>query len=92
MDGKIAAALAMIGCACSPPKRPGAEMKLMLASLSVIGLVATAVPNVDMAQADQCVAQCRSAHNQCRLAARSYSSPQCDAQLQACIERCGKGR
>ena len=67
-------------------------MKLLLANVALLGALAFGAANVDMAQADQCVAQCRSAHNQCRLAAKAYASPQCDAQLQACIERCGKGR
>jgi hypothetical protein len=67
-------------------------MKLLLANLAILGIFAFGGPAVDLAQADQCVADCRSAHNQCRVAAKALSSPQCDAQLQACIDRCGKGR
>lgn len=68
-------------------------MKSMVAGLAVLGAVAaTAMPDVEMASRDSCVAQCRSAHNQCRIAAKAVSSPQCDAQLQACMERCSQSR
>ncbi|NOT70313.1 MAG: hypothetical protein HOP09_03220 [Hyphomicrobium sp.] len=67
-------------------------MKLMLASLAIFGAFTVGGQRIELAAADQCVAQCRSAHNQCRLANKAVSSPQCDAQLQACIDRCGKGR
>lgn len=68
-------------------------MKSLIAGLALLGaVVATALPEVEMANSDSCIAQCRSAHNQCRLAAKSVSSPQCDAQLQACIERCSRLR
>lgn len=65
-------------------------MKFLLASAAVLGLVAIGVPDVEMAKPDGCAAQCRAAHNQCRIAGKSYSSPQCDAQLQSCLERCGR--
>ncbi len=38
------------------------------------------------AEANSCTAQCRAAHNQCRIATKG--SPSCDAQLQACLSRC----
>lgn len=68
-------------------------MKTLLAGLVLTGVVVAAgYPEVEMANRDGCIAQCRSAHNQCRLAAKSVSSPQCDAQLQACMERCSRLR
>jgi len=33
-----------------------------------------------------CVAQCRAAHSQCRVATKNSSS--CDAQLQSCLQTC----
>lgn len=67
-------------------------MKLVLLNVAMIGFFAAGGGSIELANADQCVSQCRAAHNQCRIAAKAVSSPQCDAQLQACIERCGKGR
>jgi hypothetical protein len=67
-------------------------MKLALVYTAILAALALGGPAVDLAQADQCVAECRNAHNQCRVAAKALSSPQCDAQLQACIDRCGKNR
>lgn len=67
-------------------------MKLVFANLAMIGIFAFGGSEIELAAADQCVAQCRSAHNQCRLAAKAVSAPHCDAQLQACIDRCAKGR
>ncbi len=66
-------------------------MKLALAGLMIFGGIVLGGANVQLARADNCVSQCRSAHNQCRIAAKAVSAPQCDAQLQACMERC-KGR
>jgi hypothetical protein len=67
-------------------------MKLGFAALIIAGVLGAIGSTVELARADNCVAQCRAAHNQCRIAAKAVSAPQCDAQLQACIERCGKGR
>lgn len=74
-------------------------MKLALANFAIFGIlavggsiVAFGEPGTDLAQADQCVSECRSEHNQCRVEAKAISSPQCDAKLQACIDRCGKNR
>lgn len=67
-------------------------MKLTLAGLAIIGGIGIGTSNVQLARTDGCVAQCRSAHNQCRISAKAVSAPHCDAQLQACMERCGKGR
>jgi hypothetical protein len=64
-------------------------MKFVLATTVILGVVAAGVPEVELARPEACVAQCRAAHNQCRMAAKSISAPKCDAQLQACIERCG---
>ena len=36
--------------------------------------------------ADSCVASCRAAHNQCRIATRGSSA--CDRKLQQCLKRC----
>jgi hypothetical protein len=67
-------------------------MKLILLNVAMIGLLASGGGAIQLANADQCISQCRAAHNQCRIAAKAVSSPQCDAQLQACIERCGTSR
>jgi hypothetical protein len=42
-------------------------------------------PRIQIAQ-DGCAANCRAQHNQCRIATKG--SPSCDAQLQACMQRC----
>lgn len=65
-------------------------MKMALASLAIFGLFTVGGTAIDMAQADQCVQQCRAAHNQCRIDTKG--SPTCDGQLQACMDGCGKGR
>lgn len=65
-------------------------MKFILASAAIFGVIAVGLPPVEMAKPEACAAQCRAVHNQCRMAGRSYQSPQCDAQLQACMERCGR--
>lgn len=67
-------------------------MKLVLAGLAILGGIALGTGHSKLALADNCAAQCRSGHNQCRIAAKAVSAPQCDAQLQACLERCGKRR
>lgn len=41
---------------------------------------------VTLARADGCAGSCRASHNDCRV--RSKGSPQCDAQLQACVQSC----
>jgi len=38
------------------------------------------------AQGNACAANCRAAHNQCRIATKG--SPSCDAQLRACLQSC----
>lgn len=37
-----------------------------------------------------CIAQCRAAHSQCRVATRG--SPSCDGQLQGCLQGCLRRR
>lgn len=39
-----------------------------------------------VALANACADNCRSAHNQCRI--KTKNSPSCDAQLQACLQGC----
>jgi hypothetical protein len=67
-------------------------MKLILANLAILGAVALGGAKVELAQRDQCEQMCRQSHSQCRVADKSLSSPKCDAQLQACLDSCGKGR
>lgn len=68
----------------------------MLRRLTVLAFLATglagagappspAQQTVVVAQ-DSCAASCRAAHSQCRIATKG--SPSCDAQLQACMQRC----
>ena len=61
-------------------------MKAGLASLALFGLFTFGDATVQRANADQCVQQCRNAHNQCRIATKGSAS--CDGQLQACIDSC----
>ena len=61
-------------------------MKSGLAVLALFGLFALGDATVQLAAADQCVQQCRNAHNQCRIATKG--SPSCDAQLQSCMDSC----
>jgi hypothetical protein len=61
-------------------------MSTAFAVIAVLGVLAVGDSGVELAQADQCVQQCRSAHNQCRI--NSKGSPSCDAQLQACMDSC----
>jgi hypothetical protein len=63
-------------------------MKLALINVAIFGIFAIGEPSVELAQTDQCVAQCRADHNRCRVDAKALASPQCDAKLQACIDRC----
>jgi hypothetical protein len=56
----------------------------LVAALVLLGSIAAAEAN------QACVQQCRAADNQCRLATKG--SPACDAQLQACMNRCRGGR
>ena len=67
-------------------------MKLILANIAILGALALGGAKVEFAQRDQCEQQCRQSHSQCRVADKSLSSPKCDAQLQACLDSCGKGR
>jgi hypothetical protein len=67
-------------------------MKLVLANIAILSALALSGAKVELAQRDQCESQCRAAHSQCRVADKSLSSPKCDAQLQACLDSCGKGR
>jgi hypothetical protein len=62
----------------------GLGMKTFLACLVIAGAVGGAT--VQFANADNCVSQCRNAHNQCRIATKG--SPSCDAHLQACLDSC----
>ena len=64
----------------------GITMKTGLACLALIGLFSFWGGNVQLANADQCVSQCRNAHNQCRISTKG--SPSCDAQLQSCLDSC----
>ena len=68
----------------------GFAMKSVLAGMALFGLFAASEADVELAQADQCVQQCRAAHNQCRISTKG--SPGCDAQLQACMDSCRSQR
>lgn len=61
-------------------------MKSAVAVVALFGFFTFGEANVELAQADQCVSQCRSAHNQCRISTKG--SPSCDAQLQSCMDGC----
>ena len=61
-------------------------MKSGLAGLALFGLFTFGDGRIQIAQADQCVQQCRGAHNQCRISTKG--SPSCDAQLQSCLDSC----
>lgn len=65
-------------------------MKSVLAGLGLFGLLAANDVKIEVAQAGQCVQQCRSAHNQCRISTKG--SPGCDSQLQACLDSCRSQR
>ena len=67
-------------------------MKFVLANIAIFGALALAGGHLELGQREQCQAQCRAANNQCRVADKSLSSPKCDAQLQACLDRCGQSR
>lgn len=56
-------------------------LAIVFASLAAVG-GATSVAANDAA----CVQRCRAADNQCRIATKG--SPQCDAKLQSCMDRC----
>ena len=64
----------------------GTKMKLGFAALALFGIFAVGGATVQLANADQCVSQCRNAHNQCRISTKG--SPSCDAQLQSCLDSC----
>lgn len=63
-------------------------MSIVFATVALAGAIASgeAGPGIELAQPDQCIQQCRSAHNQCRI--QSKGSPSCDAQLQSCLDSC----
>ena len=61
-------------------------MKAAVTSLALFGVLVFGDARVELAQADQCVQQCRNAHNQCRISTKG--SPSCDSQLQACVDSC----
>ncbi len=62
----------------------------ILAALTLLALLALGMPSLWVAEANQCVQQCRAAHNQCRIATKG--SPSCDGQLQSCMDRCRGSR
>ncbi len=66
----------------------GIWMKSAVAAFALFGLFTVADATQELAQADQCVQQCRSDHNQCRISTKG--SPSCDSQLQACMDSCRK--
>lgn len=66
----------------------GIWMKSAVAAFALFGLFTVADATQELAQADQCVQQCRSDHNQCRI--KTKGSPSCDSQLQACMDSCRK--
>jgi hypothetical protein len=64
----------------------GIWMKMAVAAFALFGLFTVGDATLELAQADQCVQQCRSDHNQCRISKKG--SPSCDSQLQACMDSC----
>ena len=65
-------------------------MKSAIAVVALFGLFTFGDANVELAQADQCVSQCRNDHNQCRISTKG--SPSSDAQLQSCMDSCRSKR
>ncbi len=65
-------------------------MKSAAASVALFGIFAFGDARLELAQADQCVQQCRNAHNQCRI--ETKGSPGCDSKLQACMDVCRSQR
>ena len=62
----------------------GTLMKSGLAGLALFGLFTFGDAKIQIAQADQCVQQCRNAHNQCRISTKGAAS--CDVQYQSCLQ------
>jgi hypothetical protein len=66
-------------------------MKAYLSAAAVIAALGVLLGQTGFqAEANQCVSQCRAAHNQCRMATKG--SPSCDSQLQSCMDRCRSSR
>lgn len=68
-------------------------MKTFLACAAVLGLVAaSSAPEVEVAAADQCHAQCQSIENQCRMKSKDLDSSRCQALFLECINNCKRKR
>lgn len=65
-------------------------MKSIFAGMALFGLVAASDTAPRTFNDGQCEAQCRAAHNQCRISTKN--SPGCDAQLQGCLDSCRSRR
>ncbi len=63
-------------------------LSMLLGTIAVTGAFVTGEAKVQLAGNGGCEQQCRSDHNQCRLAAKTLSAPQCDSQLNACLSSC----
>jgi hypothetical protein len=66
--------------------RRNLAIKLALAGLAIAAGVLLTMNGSQVAEANSCVASCRAAHSQCRIATKG--SPSCDAQLQSCLSGC----
>ena len=60
------------------------------ASLAFAVLAATAVPELQVAAADECHKRCQSVENQCRMSSKDLDSSKCTAQFLACVKSCRK--
>jgi hypothetical protein len=63
-------------------------LSTIFATVAVTGAIVTGEADVQLVGSGGCEQQCRSEHNQCRLAAKTLSAPQCDSQLNACLASC----
>ncbi len=69
------------------PRRCLILLALLTAGLASAGEAVSQGGGVMLAQGNpSCIAQCRAAHSQCRVATRG--SPSCDGQLQGCLNSC----
>ena len=63
---------------------PFGWLKTLGAIIVVFGLMITT--GIVAARADACADACRARHNECRV--QTKGSPQCDAQVNACVQQC----
>lgn len=66
------------------------SMTSLCAGLAVAVLGATAVPEMQVAAADDCHKRCQSVENQCRMSSKDLDSSKCTAKFLACVKSCRK--